>query len=371
MEVRRSRYVVEKTGRDGEIRTRDPLNPIQVRYQTALRPDQESVYDIRLQLGRNPMNRLHLTRFFLLPGFLLGVLSWANTSAVIQQERDPDFSFEVSDPAFGPGQGPLVCIDEGHNNVHTATGRYRPFANLLRKDGYRVEAFSSSFSADTLTRCTLLVIANALGQEFSPEIRAFPHPSSFSRGELDSLVSWIRKGGALLLFADHAPAPAAAGDLGALLGVAMFDGYARGPGEFPDLFDRAQGTLADHPISNGRNSKERVEAIATFAGQAFQLSQHFQPLLIFGEGSVAYFDFRHNLPDIPFLEWPRFSASGWSQGASREWDSGRIVVLGEAGMCTAQLRGEKQNPMGMNHPKAGENPQFCLNAVRWLTRVLP
>jgi hypothetical protein len=26
-------------GRDGEIRTRDPLNPIQVRYQAALRPD--------------------------------------------------------------------------------------------------------------------------------------------------------------------------------------------------------------------------------------------------------------------------------------------------------------------------------------------
>ncbi len=26
-------------GRDGEIRTPDPLNPIQVRYQTALRPD--------------------------------------------------------------------------------------------------------------------------------------------------------------------------------------------------------------------------------------------------------------------------------------------------------------------------------------------
>ena len=29
MEVQRSGYLVEKTGRDGEIRTRDPLNPIQ------------------------------------------------------------------------------------------------------------------------------------------------------------------------------------------------------------------------------------------------------------------------------------------------------------------------------------------------------
>ena len=26
-------------GRNGEIRTHDPLHPIQVRYQTALRPD--------------------------------------------------------------------------------------------------------------------------------------------------------------------------------------------------------------------------------------------------------------------------------------------------------------------------------------------
>ena len=34
MEVRRSRYVVEKTGRDGEIRTRDPLNPIQGQGKT-------------------------------------------------------------------------------------------------------------------------------------------------------------------------------------------------------------------------------------------------------------------------------------------------------------------------------------------------
>ena len=199
------------------------------------------------------MNRLHLMRFSVLPGLFFVVLSWANPNQIIQQERDPDFNFEVSQPVFGLGQGPLVCVDEGHNNVHTATGRYRPFADLLRKDGYRVEAFSSSFSEDTLTRCTLLVIANALGQEFSPEIRAFPHPSSFSRGELDSLVSWIRKGGALLLFADHAPAPAAAGDLGALLGVAMFDGYARGPGEFPDLFDRAQGT------TGGSSHQQRAE----------------------------------------------------------------------------------------------------------------
>ena len=183
-------------------------------------------------------------------------------------------------------------------------------------------------------------------------------------------MTWIRKGGSLLLVADHAPAPGAARDFGALLGVAMFDGYARGTGEFPDLFEREKGTLLDHPISRGRNCEERVEMVATFGGQAFQVSQHFQPLLVFGEGSAAQTHISYNLPDIPREEWPRFQIGGWAQGAAREWDSGRIVVLGEAAMCSAQLRGEKRNPMGMNHPQAGENAQFCLNAVRWLTRVL-
>lgn len=317
------------------------------------------------------MNRLRLIRFSFLSGFLPGLLSCAGENLTSQQQRDPGFSVDVREPAFGPSEGPLVCIDEAHNNVHTAEGRYRPFADLLRKDGYRVEDFSTKFSEGTLTRCALLVIANALNANDGPETRAFPHPSSFTHPELDSLVAWIREGGSLLLLADHAPAPGAAGDLGALLGVAMFDGYARGPGEFPDLFERETGTLVDHPISRGRTSEEQIERVATFAGQAFQLSQHFQPFLIFGKGSLAHFDISHNVPDVPRQEWPRFSVSGWAQGAARQWDSGRIVVLGEAAMCSVQLRGEKRNAMGMNHPRAGENAQFCLNAVRWLTKVLP
>ena len=49
------------------------------------------------------------------------------------------FHFDNPDPAFAPGAGPLVCVDEAHNNYHTANGRYRPFADLLRGDGYWVE----------------------------------------------------------------------------------------------------------------------------------------------------------------------------------------------------------------------------------------
>jgi hypothetical protein len=39
---------VGKIGRDGEIRTRDPLNPIQVRYQAALHPDRRRAARTRI-----------------------------------------------------------------------------------------------------------------------------------------------------------------------------------------------------------------------------------------------------------------------------------------------------------------------------------
>ena len=51
-------------------------------------------------------------------------------------------------------------------------------------------------------------------------------------------------------------------------------------------------------------------------------------------------------------------------------DKGRVVFLGEAAMCTAQVSGAEKNPMGMNHPGANQNAQFCLNVVHWLDGVL-
>ncbi len=52
-----------------------------------------------------------------------------------QQVGDPDFNPEVASPAFTFAQGPVVLVDEAHFNYHTAEGRYKPFAELLRSDG--------------------------------------------------------------------------------------------------------------------------------------------------------------------------------------------------------------------------------------------
>lgn len=55
--------------------------------------------------------------------------------------------------------GPLV--DEAHFDFHTATGRYLPFAELLRRDGYVVKASAERFTKEALRDAGVLVTANA------------------------------------------------------------------------------------------------------------------------------------------------------------------------------------------------------------------
>ena len=65
-------------------------------------------------------------------------------SAQAQQMGDPNFHPRIDNPAHPAGKGPIVLIDGAHNNFHTAEGRYKPFAELLGKDGYRVTPFETS-----------------------------------------------------------------------------------------------------------------------------------------------------------------------------------------------------------------------------------
>src|SRR5215204_4107099 len=66
-----------------------------------------------------------------------------------QQVADPDFKPKVERPAYA-GRGPVVLIDEAHGNFHTASGRYAPFAALLKADGFDVRPNTASFSVAAL-----------------------------------------------------------------------------------------------------------------------------------------------------------------------------------------------------------------------------
>jgi hypothetical protein len=87
------------------------------------------------------------------------------------------------------------------------------------------------------------------------------------------------------------------------------------------------------------------------------------PLLTFRSDVITY---------EPTVAWefdgvPASSAARMLQGAARTFGAGRVVVLGEAAMLTAQLAGPDRRPMGMNAPVAGQNQRFVRNLMHWLS----
>lgn len=303
-----------------------------------------------------------------------------------QQVADSAFTFPNPEPAFESEAGPLVCVDAAHHNFHTLDGRYYTFGKLLRGDGFRTVSVSERFDEAALDECGVIVIANAIGAD-NAEDWGFPHPSAFAGDEIISLLAWVRNGGNLLLIMDHAPMPGAAADLSSLLGVVPLDGGAmyrvfggvdevalREAAEAADTTPErlremlgSPGALGDHPILRGREGvDEPIRSLMTFGGSAFLPSENVQPLLRLAPGAfgVAYWE------AIPEEAWPRYPMDGWLAGGALRYGEGRVVILGEAAMCSAQLAGPDRHPMGMNHPLSVDNPGFCLNTVRWLAGVI-
>lgn len=71
--------------------------------------------------------------------------------------------------------------------------------------------------------------------------------------------------------------------------------------------------------------------------------------------------------DVPPGRRP--AAGGRAMGLAFEHGRGRVVVMGEAAMLTAQVAGPQRRPMGMNVP-GNDDRRFALNVLRWLARAL-
>ena len=153
----------------------------------------------------------------------------AALTAVVSAQRvaDPNFDTTIARPAYA-SQGPRVLFDEAHHNIHTATGLYKPLADLLTADGYRVVPNTQKFTLQLLKGYEILVIANALGaaavfpQEASnPSFTPEASDPAFTDEESDAVRDWVHGGGALLLIADHTPMGAANAGLAQRFGVEM------------------------------------------------------------------------------------------------------------------------------------------------------
>lgn len=292
-------------------------------------------------------------------------LALAVTGVTGQQVPDTVYAPPVENPAYARGQGPLVYIDEGHNNFHTRGDRYLPFARLLERDGYVTAGYTGEFEADRLKKCRILVISNALN-EANVQNWYKPVYSAFTPGEVETVRKWVEGGGSLFLIADHMPMGGAAADMAAAFGFGFTDGFAADtsqPG--PALFRRADGTLQDNVLTNGQTAADKVDSIFSFTGQAFTIPEDAGNTLSFNEKYLLL------LSDTAwvFNEKTVYKPiKGWAQLAYREYGRGRVVVSGEAAMFTAQLAGPQKYPAGMNAPYARHNYRLLLNIIHWLER---
>lgn len=305
-----------------------------------------------------------MNRGIVLAGLLALVIA---NGALAQQVADLSYQPPIAWPGYQTGSGPRVAIDEAHGNFHTANGRYQPFAELLRRDGYRVGAFTTTLTADSLATIAVLVIANPLNPR-NAEDWSLPTPSAFTPPEIAAVRAWVEGGGSLFLIADHMPFPGAAGGLASAFGVTFSNGYAvpavRASGG-ADLFTAGAG-LVESAVTRGRRDDEAVTAVATFGGSAFRAPANAIPILVFGAGAES-----HETTRAPGISpgAPRVPIAGWCQGALLNVGAGRVAVFGEAAMFSAQLAGPDRLPMGMNAPRAAENHRLLLNVMHWLTRA--
>jgi hypothetical protein len=295
------------------------------------------------------------------------VLLAATRISLAQQGPDLNYKPPIARPAYESGKGPRIVIDEAHHNFHTAEGRYKPFAELLRRDGYRVGALRQPSSAESLKDADVVVISNAL-HERTVKDWSLPNPSAFTQDEIAALHSWVEKGGSLLLIADHMPFPGAASELAKPFGVEFSNGVAKAghwkPGGL-DTFEFGTG-LEQNVITRGRKGDEKVTKVATFTGSAFKLPKGAMPVLVFGpkSESIERKDGRQGK-----FQTVHVPIEGWCQAAIMKLGDGRVAVFGEAGMFSAQLAGPNHEPMGMNAPGAEQNHQLILNLMHWLTRA--
>ena len=241
-----------------------------------------------------------------------------------QQMPDRSFRPMIEDRAYAIGAGPVVCVDQSHDNFYTSSDGFWPFQDLIRRDGYVVRAVTAieqqSRDARVRADCRILVIA-------APR----------SRVEADETRRWVAEGGRLLFIADR-DSSATVADLAASFGIAFGDAVRAG------RFRVADHTLRPHAIVRGRHAKESPASVTVFAGLTMRVPDEAEPLLVTTDGAVL--------------------------GAVMRVEMGRAAFFGDPALFTAQIAGPDRRVVGMNARGSEQNFQLVLNVLHWLSGVI-
>jgi hypothetical protein len=292
-------------------------------------------------------------------------LVFSSTNAMAEAVPDMAAAVSVARPAYAANSGPVIGVDAGHQNYHTIEGRYGPFAALLRNDGYKVVSVGGSLTSSELKPLSVLVIANALAKENVNNWR-LPTPSAFRPDEIEILRTWVAQGGSFLLIADHMPFAGAAKALAAAFGFDFEnDIAAKGDGKAPEMFSLKDGSLVQSAITRGAGGGEPITEVQTFVGSSFTAPPGALPIMRL-DGDWTLLDTTEAgkfPPDLPH----RQATENDLRAAALEFGKGRVVVVSEAAMFSAQFINGA--PYGFAQPSARQDKQLVLNIMEWLSRA--
>ena len=88
-----------------------------------------------------------------------GVFAQQATTPVGPKEvvQSYDKNYVAPTPEQPHNSGTTIYVDAAHNNFHTYDGRFTPFSELVKNDGFKVTAFTQLFSRETLKNVEILV----------------------------------------------------------------------------------------------------------------------------------------------------------------------------------------------------------------------
>jgi len=298
------------------------------------------------------------------------IVSIIMLASCIYQRADMQTDMSVGFPKFDPSTSPNVLFDAGHGNFHEIYTTYEPFATLLKNDGVLIREHQGLFTENSLNNIDLLIIANATGSEQKGGYMT----GAFSDSEIHVLMDWIRKGGSLLLIADHDPFGSAASDLAKVLGVGMDNVWTADPlrlnqeiGRNTWLeYDRENGGLGQHLILQAHSPEFAINRVITFTGQSLSFDSTWTSILQLSNSARNYYE-RSDAKVASEDTSTYFSVPGQSQLIARKYGEGRIAIAGEAAMFTAQEVRVLWKTMNAGFNYGGyDNKKLVLNIIHWL-----
>ena len=275
--------------------------------------------------------------------------------------NDINVDLEVENPSFEINEGPLIMFDSAHKNFFIQSHLIKPLVDLLLNDGYRVSFLDKEFSKSSLSQAKVLVVITALPFDFATE-RSAADKNTFSRDELSELQNWVKNGGSLLAFSEHAPFDQAINPLlqkfeiessiGTTIDTINYENkYGQGMIKFEN-----SNLKKNHPTVNG---KYKVERLVSFGGSAL-LGPKYENILKLGESSL---NTKHSTGLGP-------EGRGNSQGLAGSYGSGKIAVFGDSNGFTAMVFNMQDGSKmyaGMN-TEGYDWKNFVLNTFSWLTK---